>query len=59
MAAAFITALARQHGAGFKARHLEGTKALALGLKDTYLKPNLPKLSGTKEPLQMGEIIWE
>ena len=61
MAAASRTALAPQHVAGFKARHLEGPKALPLGPKETHLKPKLPKLSGTKEPVQRREIItlWE
>lgn len=61
MAAASRIALAPQHIAGFKARHLEGPKALALRLKETHLKPKLPKLSATKEPVQRREIItlWE
>lgn len=61
MAAASRTTLAPQHVAGFKARYLEGPKALALRPKERHLKLKLQKLSGTKETVQRRETttLWE
>lgn len=55
MAAASRRALAPQHVAGFKARHLEGSKTLSPQMKETHLKVRLPKLFGTKKPVQRRE----
>lgn len=49
MAAASRTVLAPQHVAGFKARHLEGLKALSLQMRERCLKVKLPKPFGTNK----------